>query len=176
MAGASSRRTVSENVSDAEYIEIQRFLHHEAALLDRRQFGEWLRVLTEDVRYRVAVYVMRDGTLGNVDHAIIDEDIVGLRSRVEQVSNPRLTRAENPAPLTRRFISNVQAARLDTHGYAVESNVLIYRTKTAVPQGGVYVGERRDVLVRLDGTLRIARRDVRLDHEIVFDGAISAIF
>lgn len=167
---------MSENVSDAEYIEILRFLHYEAALLDRRQFGEWLRLLAEGLRYRVAVYVMRDGALGHVDHAIIDEDIAGLTSRVEQISNPRLTRAENPASLTRRFISNVQAHRLDTPGYAVESNVLIYRTKTAAPQGGLYAGERRDVLLRLDGKLRLARRDVRLDQEIVFDGAVSTIF
>jgi 3-phenylpropionate/cinnamic acid dioxygenase small subunit len=171
-----SEPTVSDNVSDAEYIEILRFLHHEAALLDRRRFGEWLRLLADGARYRVAVYVVRDGALGNIDHAIIDEDLAGLTSRVEQISNPRLTRAENPASLTRRFISNVQATRLDPRGYAVDSNVLIYRAKTAVPQGGWYAGERRDVLVRLDGALRLAGRDVRLDQEIVFDGAVSTIF
>ncbi|HEV8260192.1 MAG TPA: aromatic-ring-hydroxylating dioxygenase subunit beta, partial [Burkholderiales bacterium] len=154
-AGASS-------VSDAEYSEILRFLYTEASLLDQRRFADWLRLLGEGLKYRVAVCVVRDGGLANVEHAIIDEDIAGLTSRVEQVSNPRLTRAENPASLTRRFVSNVQASRLEP-GYLVESNLLIYRARSALPQGSFYVGERRDLLVRLDGELRLARRDVRLD-------------
>ncbi|HEV8260501.1 MAG TPA: aromatic-ring-hydroxylating dioxygenase subunit beta, partial [Burkholderiales bacterium] len=94
---------------------------------------------------------------------------------VEQISNPRLTRAENPASLTRRFVSNVQATRLET-GYLVESNLLIYRARSALPQGSFYVGERRDLLVRLDGELRLIRRDVRLDQEVVFHGAVSTLF
>ena len=166
---------MSETISDAEYSEILRFLYAEAALLDHRRFADWLRLLADGIRYRVAVCVIRDGGLANVEHAIIDEDSAGLNSRVEQISNPRLTRAENPPSLTRRFVSNVQARRLES-GYLVESNLLIYRTRTAVPQGSVYVGERSDTLVRLDGELRLARRDVRLDQEIVFDGAISTIF
>ena len=164
-------------VSDADYLAIERFLHREAALLDRRAFEAWLGLLTDDVEYKVTMQIARDAALGNVEYAIIDEGAGDLRSRVAQIGNPRLTRAENPAALTRRFISALEAHYGAAPAeIAAQSSLLVYRSRVLVPEGGVYVGERRDVLRRVDGALRLARRHVRLDHEIVFDGAVSTLF
>jgi 3-phenylpropionate/cinnamic acid dioxygenase small subunit len=164
-------------VSDADYLAVQRFLHREAALLDRRAFEAWLALLTDDVEYKVTVQLARDAAMGNLEYAIIDEGVDDLRSRIAQIGNPGLTRAENPASLTRRFISSLEAH----HGSApselvAHSSLLVYRSRALVPEGGFYVGERRDVLRRVEGGLRLARRHVRLDHEIVFGGAVSTLF
>src|SRR4029078_12012318 len=78
------------------YLELQRFLYREAALLDRREYGAWLALMTEDVHYRVTASVARDGGAAAVEDAIIEEKLTGLKSRIDQISNPRLTRAENP--------------------------------------------------------------------------------
>ena len=96
-------------VDGGTYIEIQRFLFREAALLDRREYGAWLALTTEDIQYRVTAAVSRDAAAKAVDYAIVDENLVGLKSRIDQISNPRLTRAENPPSMTRRVVSNIEA-------------------------------------------------------------------
>jgi len=165
------------SVTDRDYVEIQRFLYREASLLDHRDYDAWLRLLTDDIKYRVAQQVSRDAQSGNLDYAIVDEDAVALRARVTQIANPKLTHAENPASFIRRFVSNFQPSPGSSPDeYAVESNVLVYKGRATIPEGRIYVGERRDVLRRVDGALRIARRDVRLDHAILFDGVVSTIF
>ena len=47
-------------VDGALYIEIQRFLFREAALLDHREYGAWLALTTEDIQYCVTAAVSRD--------------------------------------------------------------------------------------------------------------------
>jgi 3-phenylpropionate/cinnamic acid dioxygenase small subunit len=164
-------------VGDTAYLEIQRLLYREAAFLDDREFREWLGLLTDDIRYRVTAQVVRDAASAIVDYAIIDEDAVALRSRVDQISNPKLTRAENPPSLTRRFVGNVQASHGDRPGeFVVKSNLLVYRNRANVPEGGFYAGERRDVLRRTGSELHIASRHVRLDQAVLYGGPVSILF
>jgi PAH dioxygenase small subunit len=166
-----------DGVSDRDYIEIQRFLHREAALLDRREYRKWLALFTDDVNYRIAQQVARDAQAGNLDYAIVDEDHENLTARVAQLADPKLTHAENPPSFVRRFVSNCEPNRGAVPGeYLVESNLLVYRSRSTLPEGRIYVALRNDVLRRIDGALRISRRDVRLDHPILFDGVVSTLF
>ena len=96
-------------VDSGLYVEIQRFLYREAALLDRREYGAWLSLITEDIHYRVTARCRPRRGGAAVEYAIIDEKLTGLKSRIDQISNPRLTRAENPPSLTRRVVSNIEA-------------------------------------------------------------------
>jgi 3-phenylpropionate/cinnamic acid dioxygenase small subunit len=163
-------------VDDATYLQIQRFLFREAALLDRRDFAGWLALTTEDVRYRVNAMVSRDAGVAAVDYAIIDEDQVGLKSRIDQISNPRLTRAENPPSMTRRVVSNIEAyADASAEQFQANSYLLAYRGRPSLPEGGFYVAERRDVLRRTAAGWRLAKRDVHLDQVMLFDGALSTL-
>ncbi len=163
-------------VSDAEYVEIQRFMHHEAALLDRREFMAWLDLLTDDIGYRISMQVARQAEAGPEHYAIIDENADSLTLRVRQLADPRLTRAENPPSLTRRFVSNLEArhaAPPDT--FAVATNLLVHRARPRAQETGTYVGGRRDVLRRSSGKLLLAERHVRLDHTILRDGSLSTL-
>lgn len=167
-----SRRAVS---ADDQHL-IEQFLYREAALLDHREYLAWLGLLTDDVSYKVMGQVIRDAAIGNIELDLIDEDPASLRMRVEQIATPRLTHAENPPTMARRFISNVQAS----HGpgadeFSVEANLLIYRNRASLPDGALYAGERHDVLRRVDGQLRLARRVVRLD-QAVFGGSMTMLF
>ncbi len=77
-------------VDDSLFIDIQRFLFREAALLDRRDYAAWLSLATEDVQYRVMAAVAREAGTAPVRYAIIDETLAGLKSEsVDQISNPR---------------------------------------------------------------------------------------
>lgn len=162
-------------VSDAIYLSIQRFLHLEAELLDRRDYRHWLSLLTDDVTYRVSAQVNRDAQAGPLTYAIIDEDARRLKARVEQIADAKLTHAENPPTLTRRFVSNLRAADTGRDEYLAVSNILIYRARPDMHDGALYAGERTDTLRRLNGALRIARRDVQLDQSLLH-GSVSTLF
>jgi 3-phenylpropionate/cinnamic acid dioxygenase small subunit len=162
-------------VDDATYLEIQRFLFRETALLDRRDYGAWLALTTQDIRYRVNAMVARDAEAAAVQYAIVDEDLTGLKSRIEQISNPKLTRAENPPSMTRRVVSNIEAYADAAGQFQVNSYLLAFRSRPSAPQGGFYVAERRDVLRRTADGWRLAGRDVHLDHVMLVDGALSTL-
>ena len=163
-------------VSDAAFLEVQRLLNREAALLDRRDYTAWFDLLTEDVKYVVTARVSRPAETGPLDYAIIDEDADTLRLRVLQIGDPKLTRAENPPTLTRRFVSNLEVeAAVPPNDYAAHTNLLVYRQRGTAPDGDFYAGRRRDLLRRDGGSLRIADRLVRLDHNVLFDGSLSIV-
>ena len=163
-------------VSDTEYLEIQRFLYHEAALLDARDYLGWLALLTDDITYRITTQLVRPAEEPVQRFTIVDEEADSLTMRVHQLADPKLTHAENPATLTRRFLSNFQI----THGtspdsYHVVANLLVYKNRTSEPAGGFLVGVRHDVLGRVEGALKIADRSVDLDETILRDGTLSIL-
>ena len=171
-------------MSDAElsavdsglFVEIQRFLYREAGLLDRRDYAGWLSLTADDIQYRVTAAVARDAGASAVDYAIIDEDKTGLKSRIDQISNPRLTRAENPPSMVRRVVSNIEAYHSEGRDeFSVVSYVLAYRSRPSTPEGGFYVVARHDRLRRSGTDWRLARRNARLDHVLLYDGALSTL-
>jgi 3-phenylpropionate/cinnamic acid dioxygenase small subunit len=163
-------------VNDEVYVSVQRFLSREADLLDRRAYQDWFKLWTEDLHYRVTAQLNQEAAVGVRDYAIIEDDAVGLKARIDQISTPKLTHAENPPSLARRFFSGLQVQHGDHDGEVLASaNVLIYRTRPEMPDGGFYVGTRTDVLRRVNGEWRLSRRSVRLDQAIVY-GGVSTIF
>jgi PAH dioxygenase small subunit len=161
-------------VGDADFVAIQRFLHREAALLDRREYMAWLELLTPDIIYRVTLQTTRRAETDAQPYAIVDERIGALRLRVEQIATPRLTHAENPPTLARRFVSNLEAVyAAPPDAFVAETNLLVYRNRITSPDGILYVAARRDVLRRVEGSLRISRRDVALDQTTLRDGSLS---
>jgi 3-phenylpropionate/cinnamic acid dioxygenase small subunit len=158
------------------FMEIQRFLFDEADLLDRQAYKEWFALLTDDISYRITTHVVRNREDGVQDHAIIDEDIDSLRRRVDQLANPKLTLAENPASLVRRFVSNVRADQGgQPDSFLVETNMLVYRNRPSNNNIEIYAGGRRDVLRRVDGRLYIAERLVRLDQSVLEGGTLNIL-
>jgi 3-phenylpropionate/cinnamic acid dioxygenase small subunit len=156
-------------------LAIERFLFIEAGLLDRREYRSWLALLTEDVTYRVLAYVNRDADVGPLAYAVIDEPAFRLKARVEQILNAKLTHAENPPTLTRRFVSNILAAAGERESeFIVTSNLLVYRTRPDISEGALYAGGRTDILRRADGSFRLARREVRLDQSVL-QGSMSTL-
>jgi 3-phenylpropionate/cinnamic acid dioxygenase small subunit len=166
----------ASDVGAEMYFAIQRFLFVEASLLDRRDYRGWLALLTDDVIYRVLAQVNRDVEAGPLWYALVNEPAFRLKARVEQILNSKLTHAENPPTLTRRFVSNVLASTGASVGeYVATSNLLVYRTRPDMPDGALYAGERTDVLRLVDGAWRIARREVRLDQALM-NGSMSTLF
>src|SRR5262249_3685267 len=57
-------------VDGALYMEIQRFLFREPALLDRGEYEAWLALTAEDIQYCETAAVSRDAAASAVDYSI----------------------------------------------------------------------------------------------------------
>lgn len=156
--------------------EVQRFLVHEAELLDESRLAEWLDVLTDDIVYQVPVRINREQTGESrvtgvrTDSFHLDENRDSLEMRVDRIATG-FAWAEEPPSRLRHLVGNVRVAEVrDTDAgqeLDVRSNVLVYRSRGDRPDHDLLSAERHDVLRRVEGGLRLARRWVVLDSTVV---------
>lgn len=162
---------------------VEPFLFHEAQLLDEHRLRDWLGLLTEDVRYQVPIRMAKEqgaepGITGvATDGFHLDEDYGSLEMRVERVETG-FAWAEDPPSRLRHFVTNVRSEPLADREdeIAVRSNVLVYRSRWDRPDHDLLSAERRDVLRRVDGDWKLARRVVILDSAAVPTHNLSFFF
>lgn len=152
------------------YEEICRFLYTEAALLDRREFEEWLELLDDNLSYRMPVRVTRDfGESNDIvdDMTFFDENKRSLTTRVERFRTTSAW-AENPHTRTRHFVSNVLVEVNASEDEAqVHSNFLILRSIRDRPEVEQMFGERVDVIRRVDNRLKLVSRTIYPDQTVL---------
>ena len=171
--------------------EVEQFLYREARLLDERRFHEWLELFTDDVRYwmagRSTRYPASSKSITVLDPerrreaevedelAILDETKVTLGGRVARLDTG-MAWAEDPPSRTRHIIANIEVEPGDTASeLKVYANFLVYRTRAESEQD-FYVGARQDVLRRVDGAWKIARRKLVLDQNVLLPKNVSIFF
>lgn len=138
---------------------VEEFLYHEAALLDEWRLREWLELLTDDATYEVPATDTPDGDPKQT-LAIVADDMVRLRSRVEQLLG-KSAWAEYPRSRTRRLIANVRIRAVEGEHIYVTANFTVYRLR--FEQMDTYVGRYEYTLVQRDGALKIRQRRAILD-------------
>jgi 3-phenylpropionate/cinnamic acid dioxygenase small subunit len=145
----------------------ERFLFHEAELLDDNRLHEWLALLCEDIVYEVPVRVTRERAAGAgfSEHGFhMWETFTSLRTRIERLDG-EYAWAEDPPSRTRRLVGNVRVARDQADSeLCVKSNLLLYRGRHDTPDHQLLAGERHDRLRDTAAGLRLARRTVLLDQ------------
>ena len=173
--------------------EVEQFLYREARLLDERRLHEWVELFTEDVRYWMPMrsnrYPTESKAIGRLDQAqtakaerapeeelaILDETQATLRARIARLDTG-MAWAEDPPSRTRHIISNIEVEEGDTASeFKVYSNYLVYRTRGEIEQD-FYIGRREDVLRRVAGTWKIARRKIILDQNVLLAKNVSIFF
>jgi dibenzofuran dioxygenase beta subunit len=147
--------------------EIEKFYYREANLLDSGKFYEWLELFTEDARYVMpsrqthepgqGAEVSGEGELG-----LIEDDKGFLAMRVKRLGTG-LAHAEQPPSRTRHFVTNVVVLAERDDEYEVSANVLVFQSRYEKSED-FFVGTRRDLLRKVGGSWRIARRQVILDQ------------
>jgi len=159
-----------------EYAEVLDTLHREARALDDLRFDDWLTFLSPDVRYRMPVRLERmpkdgPGFVDDMDFYV--ENHASLRTRVGRLQTEQAW-AEQPGSRARHFLSNVTVRRGSGDGevYEVVSNFMVTRTRSDLPYD-LFTGERRDVLRREDGELRLLDRLVLLDQTMLLSYNLS---
>jgi ethylbenzene dioxygenase beta subunit len=149
-------------------LEVEQFLYREARLLDEEDYTAWLGLLTEDVHYWVPGVESRnrtdpEGTYGSERMAYFDDTLLDLTRRVKRFTSDTAW-AENPP--TRHFhsVGNVEVEPGETAGTLTVHSVTIVHRGRYEGFGDVLYGRREDLLRRVDGELRIARRRVVIGH------------
>jgi 3-phenylpropionate/cinnamic acid dioxygenase small subunit len=173
--------------------EVEQFLYREARLLDERRFHEWLTLFTDDIRYWMGSrsnrypksskaisildpdrYVESDVT-GDDELAIFDEDKGTLTARVARLDTG-MAWAEDPPSRTRHFVNNIEVEAGEVEAEVkVYCNFIVYRSR-AETEEDFYVGGRQDVLRRVDGAWKIARRKLVLDQNVLSAKNVSIFF
>src|SRR5260221_9761157 len=107
--------------------------------------------------------------------AILDESKETLTGRVARLDTG-MAWAEDPPSRTRHMISNIEIEPGDAESeLRVYSNFIVYRSRAETEQD-FYVGARQDVLRRVDGAWRIARRKLVLDQNVLSAKNVSIFF
>jgi 3-phenylpropionate/cinnamic acid dioxygenase small subunit len=177
--------------------EVEQFLYREARMLDDRRFKDWLTLFTDDVRYwmvnRTNRYPRHSKAISILDPAryveddinsddelaILDEDKTTLHARVARLDTG-MAWAEDPPSRTRHMISNIEiedgaSASENSTEIKVYSNFIVYRSRAELEED-FYVGGRQDVLRRVDGEWKIARRRLVLDQNVLSAKNVSVFF
>lgn len=153
-----------------DYDQVVDLLYREAEALDERRHRDWLDMLTDDIHYVVPVRITSAHSLADshlADMAHFDEDRYSLTKRVQRFDTEHAW-AEDPPSRTRRFVTNVRCWEGDAPGeLLVRANLLLFRSRGDVHGPDLLSAQRTDVLRRVDGALRIARREVLLDESVL---------
>ncbi|HEX9787194.1 MAG TPA: aromatic-ring-hydroxylating dioxygenase subunit beta [Candidatus Binatia bacterium] len=158
---------------------IEDFFYLEAELLDDRKLREWLDLLTEDVHYWMPIRHNMLERPEDVSQELskpgegyyFDDNKKTLRVRVERVYAKNAW-AEMPPSRTRHFVSNIRVKSDDGAELEVHSNFLVYRSRMETDQD-MFIGMRKDVLRRVDGGFKIAKRTIVLDQAVLSAKNIS---
>jgi 3-phenylpropionate/cinnamic acid dioxygenase small subunit len=163
--------------------EIEAFLYHEAELLDERRYEAWLDLFTEDAHYFMPMRRNvphdepdREFTRAGADVNWFDEGKDTLTRRVRQVLTG-VHWAEEPPSRICHIVSNVQIAAADAASgeVVVKSRFLVYRNRVET-ETDFLVGKREDVLRRVDGGWKIARRRIVLDQNVLLAKNLTVFF
>ena len=160
--------------------EVEEFLFHEADLLDSRRLDEWLTLLTDDIHYWMPI--RRTTTAREVDleftapggMAFFDDDKAMLAMRVQRLAVGRAW-AEDPPSRTRRLITNIRIIGLQENELTVGCNFKLYRTRLNSEEDS-WIGRREDILRRVDGNFKLARRHIFLEQTVILSQNMSSLF
>jgi 3-phenylpropionate/cinnamic acid dioxygenase small subunit len=161
----------------ALWLELMQFYIREAWLLDERKLKEWLDLFTDDVLYfmpRRKNVPRREAhreltPLG--DLAILEEDKRYLEMRVARLDTG-MAWAEDPPSRTRHLIGNLEAAPLGNGEVEARTAFLVYRSHLETDHQ-LLSGCREDLLRKVDGAWKVARRTIVLDANVLPDKNLS---
>ncbi len=162
--------------------EIEEFLHAEAELLDERHFEEWLDLMTDDLRYFMPLrrsvafgeHEERENTRADEEVCWFDDDKETLVKRVTQILTGKHW-AEEPLSRVCHIVSNVQILTVGLPEVSVKCRFLVYRNRLQ-DEADIFIGKRQDVLRKVNGRWKIAKRTIFLDQNVLLPKNLTIFF
>jgi 3-phenylpropionate/cinnamic acid dioxygenase small subunit len=173
------------------HFEVEQFYYAEAELLDDGRFADWLDLLAEDLDYWMPTRTNRLrrqqalSIAARGEAAYFDETKESLAWRIRRFDSG-MAWAEDPPSRTRHLVTNVTVRHADAAGSAdsadsgadellARSAFLVYRNRLE-REVTVFAGRRTDLLRRTEQGLRVARREILLDQNVLQAKNISTFF
>jgi len=170
------------------HFEVEQFYYEEAELLDDGRFADWLELLADDVDYWMPTRTNRLrrqqalSIAARGEAAFYDETKESLAWRIRRFDSG-MAWAEDPPSRTRHLVTNIVAHHVDPDvqvGFTpddleVRSAFLVYRNRLEREEN-IFAGRRVDILRRTDEGLRVARRVILLDQNVLQAKNISTFF
>jgi len=135
----------------------ERFLLHEARLLDDGKFDDWLALFTPDAWYWVPSEPDQDNPHDTV--SLIYDDRRLLETRVRRLASPRIY-SQEPRSRTSRMVSNVSIEDSGNNACTVRSKFLMIEYRRDSQR--LFAGTAFHRLVQADGAILIASKRVNL--------------
>ncbi|WP_436933737.1 aromatic-ring-hydroxylating dioxygenase subunit beta [Halovenus marina] len=161
------------------HYECVQFYNEEAELLDAKELEDWLELMTEDVQYDMPIRTSREKGAERSEFSEegfnYREDYSTLEARVERFQS-EFAWSEDPPSRTRHHVSNVRVVDTDGDEVETKTNLLLFRGQGEDTEGVLLSAERQDTLRRVDGDLKLAERDILLDHTVLPMKNISVFF
>lgn len=170
---------VALSANDPLFAEAYAWLMREAELLDDWRERDWLEsMISRDVDYllpmRQTTYrAAGQGFIGDMYH--LKETYGSLETKVAR-NETDCAWAEDPPSRARHFVSNVRVSQRADQALAVKSALLLFRLRGDQSIPTLISGERRDVLVRIEGALKLRRRLILLDHTVIAAHNLAIFF
>jgi phthalate 3,4-dioxygenase beta subunit len=155
--------------TDPLHAQAHQFLVEEAVLLDAQVYDKWLALLCDDIHYVMPVRVTTARGAGfdtSAGMGHFDEDLYSLRKRADRFATEHAW-TEDPPSRTRHFVTNVRTFAPSGGDLRVESYVLLFRSRGDIREADLLSAGRTDLLRQVDGQLRLARREIRVDESVL---------
>jgi 3-phenylpropionate/cinnamic acid dioxygenase small subunit len=184
MSGPVSGRRADRDI----HFEVEQFYYEEAELLDDGRFADWLELLADDIDYWMPTRTNRLrrqqalSIAARGEAAFYDETKESLAWRIRRFDSG-MAWAEDPPSRTRHLVTNIVAHHVDPDVQAgftgddleVRSVFLVYRNRLEREEN-IFAGRRIDILRRTDEGLRVSRRVILLDQNVLQAKNISTFF
>ena len=147
----------------------ERFLIHEAALLDARRFREWMGLFAEDGTYWVPAVPDQKDLFGQASLFYDDRDL--MKTRIDRLEHPRI-HVQTPPSRTAHLVGNAIVEQADDAKgeYLVGSTFIMVEYRD--DQQRVFAGRQRHRLRRDGASFLIVQKRVDL---INCDSAFEAM-
>ena len=172
-----------------QYHKIQQFYYYEARLLDQRQFQQWMNLLGPDIQYSMPNRANSgtDITLKNTDEILNlqqelssgfepplrDDDFMSLTFRANRPSSA-MAIADNPLMRTIRQVNNIEVYKLGSKKYQTYNNVSMSYSRYSMDNYH-YHFMRRDVLQQIKGQIKLLKREIIVDWNVIDAPTVAMI-
>lgn len=168
--------TTMENPSLELINEVQQFLYREARLHDSEKFRDWLDTLTDDVHYwmpyRYQRYRKNEKEPTIFDTSYYNDSLEDLKKRVLRTETGTCW-SEDPATRAAHVVTNIEVELTDNpNEFKVYSLTTVHRNMNE-DEEHTMIGHREDLLRRVNGALKIAKRKIILDQNIFMNKSLN---
>ncbi len=140
-----------------DYREVERFLFHEAQLMDEHRFDEWLALWDDDVLYWVPTG--RDDVNPDREISLIYDDRIRLELRIARLKSG-FAHAQEPRSRMRRLLSNIEIEEAAQGEILAASNFILIELRRG--KQDVFAGRSIHRLRPTDGGFKIVSKKVLL--------------